>query len=387
MTHSEAETAFKNGSYKEASDETLREMHRACLDAGGLNQSAVSRIREIGNILWQELAKREKTTQDAQRSALLSGADSSAPCIVQSSSPAPSHSWDENKLLKLIQDRIEENLSIEYKSSGALSRESRKMAEITKDVSAMANSAGGLLIYGIAEFQDDPRKHLPERIDPINRNEFSKEWLEQVISQIRPRIATLQIHPVQLTSAANHVAYVVEIPQAATAHQATDCRYYRRYNFESVMMQDHEVRDVMSRKSHPRIQASAELVVYRQRNRDGEAGALVVNITNESDVFARYVAFVVHSPLRINNKLINYPGAIIDDRNEGTAYRLSFSNHLGAPLFPRGKLKEIFRFKWIDRMDPEPEKQLIHFKWVLFADSMPMQSGSWNVEDIIRKNT
>src|ERR1017187_4852478 len=124
--------------------------------------------------------------------------------------------WDEGKLNELIRVKIEENFNLEYKSAGALARDSKAKLEITKDVSAMANSAGGVLIYGVAEFQEEALKHLPERIDPIDRNDFSKEWLENIILQIRPRIPNLEIRPVELASGSNHFAYVVEIPQGST---------------------------------------------------------------------------------------------------------------------------------------------------------------------------
>ena len=109
-----------------------------------------------------------------------------------------------------------------------------KKTEITKDVSAMANSAGGLIIYGIREFDDKAKRHLPEKIDPIDRTLFSREWLEQVINNIRPRIDKLRITPVPVDPNAhpNSVVYVVEIPRSITAHQDSDLRYYRRYNFQ-----------------------------------------------------------------------------------------------------------------------------------------------------------
>jgi len=42
----------------------------------------------------------------------------------------------------------------------------------------MANSAGGIIIYGIKEYDEADKRHLPEKIDPIQQNVFSKEWLE-----------------------------------------------------------------------------------------------------------------------------------------------------------------------------------------------------------------
>jgi len=53
-------------------------------------------------------------------------------------------------LEQLIRDAVPESLTLEYKRSDALSKENGKVNELCKDVSAFANSLGGLLIYGIS---------------------------------------------------------------------------------------------------------------------------------------------------------------------------------------------------------------------------------------------
>ena len=156
-------------------------------------------------------------------------------------------SWTERKIQNFIDSEIEESLTLEYKSGDALGRSDYQKQEITKDVSAMANSAGGILIFGISEFSPTDKRHLPEKIVPVNRAEFSREWIEQVINSIRPRIDSILIHSVALSSGENDVVYVVEIPQSNTAHQAGNHRYYKRFNFQSVPMEDYEIRDVMFR--------------------------------------------------------------------------------------------------------------------------------------------
>jgi predicted HTH transcriptional regulator len=135
--------------------------------------------------------------------------------------------WDVKTLQSYIDNQIEESLNLDYKAADALQKSDGKKKEISKDVSAMANAAGGLIIYGIKEFDDSAKRHRPEKIDPINRTEISKEWLEQVInSNIQPRIEGLVITPITIDETAATVAYVVEVPQSATAHQASDKRYY-----------------------------------------------------------------------------------------------------------------------------------------------------------------
>jgi hypothetical protein len=294
--------------------------------------------------------------------------------------------WDEARLSRYVTDQIEESLGIEYKSAGALHRD--KKIDITKDVSAMANSEGGIIIYGVTE--DGVNNYLPGKIDPVDRNQFSKEWLEQVISEIRPRIADLKIFPVQLSGNINHVAYVVEVPQGAIAHQATDKRYYRRYNFQAVPMADYEIRDVMNRRTHPKLVASARLIVYARLNSERAAGRLQFTLNNDSDVLARYVALVVHVPVKIKKHFVHYvaENIIMDETKDGHAYKLSFSNHDSAPLFPRTSLFIGFDFQLTDNLEVRGQlKFLDDYKYSVWADSMPTLSGSFTCEEILEQLT
>lgn len=157
--------------------------------------------------------------------------------------------WTLEKINQFVEDGIEENIHLDYKGAGSLSKVNEKKKEISKDVSAFANSDGGIIIYGIKEFDEIGKTHLPEKIEPIDANEYSKEWLEQVInSTISPTIPNIIITPIQVgTKVENKVVLVVEIPKSNTAHQMSDKRYYRRYNFQSIAMEDWEIKDIINR--------------------------------------------------------------------------------------------------------------------------------------------
>jgi predicted HTH transcriptional regulator len=58
-----------------------------------------------------------------------------------------------------------------------------KKDEIAKDVSAFANSAGGTVVYGIAESAGKPS--YAEALSPVDPKKYSQEWLEQVINTRR----------------------------------------------------------------------------------------------------------------------------------------------------------------------------------------------------------
>ncbi len=93
----------------------------------------------------------------------------------------------------LVQQQVQESLHLDYKRSEALSKAGQK--EIPKDVSAFANSDGGVIIYGIEE-----SGHLPVRIDGgIPNSAFTREWIEQtILSNISPRIEGIQIQQISL---------------------------------------------------------------------------------------------------------------------------------------------------------------------------------------------
>jgi hypothetical protein len=159
--------------------------------------------------------------------------------------------WTEDDLLALIRDEREESLTLDYKGSASLDKSEPKRAEISKDISAFANSAGGTIVYGI--FEDPLNRRLPGGIDDgLDPKVITREWLEQVInSRIQTRIDGVRINAVSLAnSSPGNVAYVVMVPRSLRApHQAWDKRYYKRLNFESVPMEDYEIRDVLNRRA------------------------------------------------------------------------------------------------------------------------------------------
>jgi predicted HTH transcriptional regulator len=130
--------------------------------------------------------------------------------------------WREEDIQTLVREQRPEDLQLEYKRSDALDKTEKNKRKIAKDVSAMGNSAGGVLTYGI----DEPRKSngpiLPEGgIDP---KDLSREWLEQVIdSGVRRRIDGIRVHFVEIATTGKGV-YVIWIPQSnqvPTWHQTT----------------------------------------------------------------------------------------------------------------------------------------------------------------------
>jgi hypothetical protein len=159
---------------------------------------------------------------------------------------------------RLILDKVQESLTLDYKASGALGKENKQRDELCKDVTAFANSAGGQIVYGLEE-----DKTLPTKVDDGADPSITKEWIEQVIdSRVQPRIEGLVITPIPL---AKGFGFVLTIPQATSRapHQAPDKKYYKRQNFQSSPMEDYEIRDTLRRATTPALQVTLGLAGKR----------------------------------------------------------------------------------------------------------------------------
>ena len=203
----------------------------------------------------------------------------------------PNKLQSEDGLLKLIIDQEPESLTLDYKKSDALGKDSRRRNEISKDVSAFANSAGGMIIYGI-----DEDGHIPKLIDSgVDPDDLSKEWLEQVInSTIQQRIEGIQIRQIWLTSTSpGKVAYAVDIPRSMRApHMASDNKFYKRYNYESRPMEEYEVRDVANRAVGPILRFRPTLEFYQHGPQDDQGFSYFFvkgYMENESNQPAEYI--------------------------------------------------------------------------------------------------
>ncbi len=156
----------------------------------------------------------------------------------------------EEDINQLISLKVEESIHLDFKQAGSFEKNDRKKSEIAKDVSAFANSDGGFIIYGIKE-----DKHVADSLSFVDGNEFTKEWIEQVIqTRIQPKIENLKILPIRFDNDIEKSIYVVDIPASYLApHMTSDKKFYRRYNFESVQMEEYEIRALYNRKEKTKL--------------------------------------------------------------------------------------------------------------------------------------
>ncbi len=239
-------------------------------------------------------------------------------------------------LQKLIDEQIQESLTLDYKASASLAKDSRSREELCKDVSAFANSAGGQIVYGIEE-----KNARPTKID--NGSQITREWVEQVIdSNVHPRIEGLVVTSIPLDSGQH--AFVLTIPQASgrAPHQAPDHRYYKRQNFQSVPMEDYEIRDTLRRATTPELyvelafaMGSIAAITFVPLSEISNPIAVLVTLKNRSSQPAYHALLQVgidtDLPLRTPNDFFQM--RITGDTQQQYWLAHRFSSPPGLPIF------------------------------------------------------
>jgi len=288
--------------------------------------------------------------------------------------------WYQADLERYILDEVEENSALDYKAAGSLSKADDKKSEITKDISAMANSGGGIIIYGIREYQTSDKRHLPEKLDGIDRTVFSKEWLDQVISTIKPRIGTVRIYPVDLDSEPNHIAFVVEIPQSTTAHQARDLRYYKRLNSTSTAMEDYEIRDVMNRATMPNAEVTFGFKVLREESIIHNY-RLTVFVKNQGVQVINDFKLKFVFPSYIDSKIIHDSGRYMSFESVNSD-DLAVTFLSSEKLFPEDEIDVGIQLNLQYYVTTDghfdlavTQKRASCLQWTLFADNMTPKQG------------
>lgn len=168
--------------------------------------------------------------------------------------------WEEADLDAVVAAGEKENVSIDYKASDALNFSDRTVMgdgrqlglkhreNLIRDVAAMANAEGGIIIYGIKEKSGGYPKEVDNGIELRVTN---ADRIEQILTtNIHPRIEGVFIRPIELKSkGAGKYGFAISISKATTngPHQSDDKIYWKRHDATKLPMDDHEIRDMVGR--------------------------------------------------------------------------------------------------------------------------------------------
>jgi len=148
---------------------------------------------------------------------------------------------------KLIELKAERAINIEFIDSAKISDSKSFEQKITRLVSSMANTIGGVIFLGIKA----KRKRAFE-LKNIG-NTFSLEWLQFILEKnILPTIDDLKITEFKNE---NYRIITIKIPRSQKApHMADDNKYYSRNVTNTVLLQEHEIRNLYTKNSKPELE-------------------------------------------------------------------------------------------------------------------------------------
>jgi hypothetical protein len=143
--------------------------------------------------------------------------------------------WVFDDIKKMKEDAIPESDLLDYKT-GLVDDDS-----LIRHVTAFANSRGGFIVFGVEE---SGRGGTPIGVPGIETAIVNKERMEQLLlSNISPRLQTKFNQIAHETT--GRCVLVLQVPDSALKpHMNLRTRkYYRRFEFESVEMEEREVSD------------------------------------------------------------------------------------------------------------------------------------------------
>ncbi len=152
--------------------------------------------------------------------------------------------WDENDLLTLCKERIPENQRLDYKRELNL-EPPKERRELLKDITALANSNGGMIIYGIQEEKHPDLGSIASELTPI----CEADLIDKVTRILRTNIAPgLQFYLHKIEARLGGYYILAYVPESHLKPHAINwdkrIYYYARRNQDNVPLTEPEIRQM-----------------------------------------------------------------------------------------------------------------------------------------------
>lgn len=334
--------------------------------------------------------------------------------------------WDEEYLYTLPVGEFD---WLEVKGRRALDMtlanvdESKSRQNLSIEISAFANSGGGVLVLGLS----NPTKIWSVDdggIDLTVKRPSTREWLEDIVPNlVEPPLQRFNIYVIQNTSDSSQIVtgrgiFIIEIADSEQApHQATDNRYYARVGGKSRPLRHRLIADIFGRRQNPKLSVSFKIragtskesapnqfvsvrFMQREELKTRPTFRLIAIAKNVGRVLAKYVSITMFIPVALlPEKNIEYGFYKAKDFKEidGVSYliwnedntRRDYikSEGMGAqygpswfdPILPG--LAHIWDRRLPDQFDKTKLGDL-KILWKVSADNTPTEDGSIFIRDI-----
>lgn len=199
----------------------------------------------------------------------------------------------EKDIENLVKNKIQEDTNLDYKTPEFSKRDFNK--ELAKDVSAMANSDGGVIIYGIQE-----ENHFPKKIIWVEKDEGYCERIEQIInSRIFRKIEGIKVKKI-LSDDKTKFVIIINIPKSDIApHQVHEDnnqrRYYKRHGSITEQMEHYEIEDLFFKRKRPALE-----IGLRNISKERDKPTFEIYLENAGKVVAEQTYIKLKTPYEWN---------------------------------------------------------------------------------------
>jgi hypothetical protein len=189
---------------------------------------------------------------------------------------------------RFVDEKREEDLHLEFKTkkdaqNGTPEPEDKK--NVSKCLSAFANSDGGVLIWGV---KTDHRDQVDRAADcrPITEPEkFRARLADCILEATQPPVDGVTLAVVSANGGAGFVKCLIPASDK-TPHMASDNRYYRRTSNGSRQMEHYELEDMFGRRQRPALKL--RLALFPTTFNHVPCESLEVGLINEGRVVAKF---------------------------------------------------------------------------------------------------
>lgn len=161
--------------------------------------------------------------------------------------------YDTEEKLRALLGIEAESVSLDFKDGAALNNmNDGAKKSLVVDVTAMANSGGGTIIYGITEAAQQDGRSVAGAFAPVTDERITQDRVREIVySNTDPALSGFTVTCVPVEGGR---VIVVNVAEGDTAYQnKMDRRYYNRVDASSAPMYGFAVRDVMNRRTKPQL--------------------------------------------------------------------------------------------------------------------------------------
>ncbi len=235
-----------------------------------------------------------------------------------------------NELVK-HKNRTYESLII--KKGSELDFSPRSLTKLSKIISALANSGGGNLIYGIS-----CKYNRAEKLDPVKNFDKNREWLfNEIQSHIDKPVKELEIHitNVNETNSECIIHFYVPINNNGP-HMFFDNKYYTIKKNKPIVLNESEVRMLYGKLSHCELEF---LGIYNTNGLPVLAGGKYISMSFYPKFLIRNSGNIVEKDYKIE---ISFPAKLYEETFQ--PMQAMFIRHEGSyVVFGQKGLNPIFQ--------------------------------------------